>query len=144
LNDLVGCGQQRFRDGEPERLGGFDVDDQLELGGLCCRCPAADAELKTLQTSAEVLGLKLHVLHASTERDIDAAFASLAQLGAGGLVINDDPFLLSRIELVAALSLQHKMPTMFENREFVAAGGVIGTAGPPQTACPSLKRPTHP
>ena len=73
---------------------------------------------------ARTLGLELHVLNASTERDFDTVFATLAQLRAGGLVINPDSFFAGRSEQLAALTVRHAVPAIFENREFVAAGGL--------------------
>ena len=75
------------------------------------------------------LGLELHIVHAGTERDIDAAFATLLQLRAGGLVIGTDPFLVSRSKQLAALALRHAVPAIFQFREFVAAGGLMSYGG---------------
>jgi hypothetical protein len=61
------------------------------------------------------LGLQLHILHASTERNINTAFANLAQLQASGLVIGNDPFCTSWSEQIAALALRYAMPTIYEN-----------------------------
>src|SRR5262249_3104371 len=65
--------------------------------------PTAEVQSRDMQAAARSLGLQLHVLHASTERDFDTAFASLAQLRAGGLVIGADAFFVSRIEQLAVL-----------------------------------------
>jgi putative ABC transport system substrate-binding protein len=73
---------------------------------------------------AHTLGLELHVLNASTDRDFDSVFANLIKLRAGGLVINPDAFFSGRNEQLAALALRHAVPAIFENREFVAAGGL--------------------
>ena len=85
----------------------------------------ADADLREQQPAARTLGLKLHVLHASGERDFDTVFASLAQLRASGLVIGTDSLFNTRKEQLAALSLQHLMPTIHQYREFAAAGGLM-------------------
>ena len=74
-------------------------------------------------------GCKLHVLHASTERDFDTAFATLAQLRAGGLVIGGDAFFNSRSEQLAALAVRHAVPAIFQFREFAAAGGLMSYGG---------------
>src|SRR5262245_34849510 len=76
---------------------------------------------------ARSLGLELHVLNASTERDFDSVFAKVIELRAGGLVINPDAFLAARSEQLAALALRHAVPAVYENREFVAAGGLAGS-----------------
>lgn len=81
------------------------------------------------QTAARTLGLELHVLHASTERDFDTVFASLVQMRAGALVINNDAFFLSRIEQLAALTVRHAVPTISAYREFTAAGGLMSYGG---------------
>src|SRR5262245_21656175 len=80
---------------------------------------------RDLQAAARILGLQLHVLHASTERDFDAVFASLPQLRAGALVIGSDPFFDSHSQQLAALALRHAMPTMYPFREYAVAGGLI-------------------
>jgi putative ABC transport system substrate-binding protein len=91
--------------------------------------PNAETLLRDLQVAAGVLGVQLQVLHASAERDFDAAFATLVQLRAGALVIGIDPFLGSRSEQLAALALRHAVPTISFNREFVAAGGLVSYGG---------------
>jgi putative tryptophan/tyrosine transport system substrate-binding protein len=78
-----------------------------------------------LQAAARTLGLELHVLNASTERDFDVVFAKLIQLRAGGLVISGDPFFTSRIEQLAALALRHAVPAIYQWREFAVAGGLL-------------------
>jgi putative ABC transport system substrate-binding protein len=84
---------------------------------------------KNLEAAAHTLGLQLHVLHASSERDFDTVFASLAQLRPGGLVIAADPFLESRSEQLASLALRHALPAIAQLREFVAAGGLMSYGG---------------
>jgi len=74
-------------------------------------------------------GLQLHVLRASTDQDFDSAFASVRQLGAGGVVISSDSFFFSRSAQLAALALRHAVPTIFGFREFVAAGGLMSYGG---------------
>ena len=81
------------------------------------------------QTAARTLGLQLHVLHASTERDLNTVFASLVQMRAGALVINNDAFFLNRTEQLAALTVHHAVPTIFAYREFAAAGGLMSYGG---------------
>ena len=81
--------------------------------------------IKELQAAARALGLELHVLNASTERDFDAAFAKLIQIRAGGLVIAGDPFFTARMEQLAALTVRHAVPTIYHNRDFAVAGGLL-------------------
>jgi putative ABC transport system substrate-binding protein len=81
------------------------------------------------QTAARTLGLQLHVLQASTERDFETVFASLVQMRPVALVINNDAFFLSRIEQLAALTVRHAVPTISAYREFTAAGGLMSYGG---------------
>jgi putative ABC transport system substrate-binding protein len=91
--------------------------------------PSAETQSRAMQAAARTLGLQLHVLRASNERDIDDAFATLAQLRAGAFVISSDPFFNSRAEQFAALALRHAVPTIFQYREFAAAGGLMSYGG---------------
>jgi putative ABC transport system substrate-binding protein len=85
--------------------------------------------IEDAQAAARSLGLELHVLNASTERDFDVVFANLMQLRASGLVIGTDAFFSSRLEQLAALSVRHAVPTVYHFREFAAAGGLISYGG---------------
>jgi putative ABC transport system substrate-binding protein len=89
----------------------------------------AEPTTKELKAAARTLGLELHVLNASTEREFHAVFAKLVQLGAGGLVIGPDPFFASRSEQLAALTVRHVVPAVFEGESFAAAGGLISYGG---------------
>jgi len=83
---------------------------------------------KGMQAAARTLGVEVDVLRASTEREIDGVFASLVQARAGGLVIGPDPFFISRTKQLVALTVRHAIPTIY-NRDFAAAGGLIGYGG---------------
>ena len=85
----------------------------------------AETNTKGLQAAARALGLELHVMNASTERDFDGVFARLIQLRAGGLVIGPDPLFTSLSEQLAALALRHAVPTIYQSREFAVAGGLL-------------------
>jgi putative ABC transport system substrate-binding protein len=87
--------------------------------------PNAESTARDLLAAARTLGLHLHVLKASTEGDFDAVFATLRQLRAGGLVIGGDVFFAGRSEQLAALTLRHAMPSIYQPRAFVAAGGLM-------------------
>ena len=89
----------------------------------------AEANTKELQAAARTLGLELQVLNASTERDFDGVFAKLTELRVGGLVIGPDPLFTSRSEQLGALTVQHAVPAVYENREFAVAGGLMGYGG---------------
>jgi putative ABC transport system substrate-binding protein len=80
---------------------------------------------RTMQQAARALGLQLHILHASTDRDFDAVFESVLQLRAGALVISPDVFFTARREQLAALSLHHAVPAIYQYRPFAAAGGLM-------------------
>jgi putative ABC transport system substrate-binding protein len=85
----------------------------------------AETNTKELQAAARALGLELHVLNASTERDFDEVFTKLIQLRAGGLVIGPDTFFTSQKEQLAALAVRHAVPTIYQTREFALAGGLL-------------------
>jgi len=87
--------------------------------------PFVETETKELQAAARSLGLELHVLNASTERDFDGIFAKLVQLHAGGLVITGDALFNTWTEQLAALALRHAVPTIYQSRKFAAAGGLV-------------------
>jgi putative ABC transport system substrate-binding protein len=91
--------------------------------------PGSDVQTRDLQAAASALGLQLHIVHASTERDINTVFANLIRLQAGGLVIGNDPFFNSWSEQLGALALRHRMPAIYEFRAFVEAGGLMSYGG---------------
>jgi len=78
-----------------------------------------------VQEAARTKGLQLHVLKASSESEIDTAFASLVQLHAGALVVAADPFLSNRREQLVALASRHAVPSIYAWREFAGSGGLI-------------------
>jgi ABC-type uncharacterized transport system substrate-binding protein len=85
----------------------------------------AEAFSRRLQAAAHSLGVRLHVLHASTESDLDTVFPTLVQLRASGLIIGPGSFFAGRGKELGALSARHAMPTVFQYREFAAAGGLM-------------------
>jgi putative tryptophan/tyrosine transport system substrate-binding protein len=87
--------------------------------------PRAAATSRDLEKAARTLGLQLHVLHASTDRDFETVFARLVDLGAGGLVIGGEPFFNSRSEQLGALALRHAVPAIYQLRAFTAGGGLM-------------------
>jgi putative ABC transport system substrate-binding protein len=91
--------------------------------------PNADTQSRGLKAAAVALGLQLHVLYASNERDFDTVFTTLAQLRVGGLVIAPDAFFISRSEQLAELTVRHALPAIFSYREFAAAGGLLSYGG---------------
>ena len=85
----------------------------------------AERVIQEVQQAARAKGLQLHLLKASSEGEIETAFASLVQLHADALVVAGDPFLTSRREQFAALASRHAVPAIYAWREFVAVGGLI-------------------
>ncbi len=81
--------------------------------------------IRDVQEAARAKGLQLPILKASTESEIDAAFATLGNLHAGALVVGNDPFFGSRREQLVTLASRHIVPAIYFLREFVAAGGLI-------------------
>jgi putative ABC transport system substrate-binding protein len=84
-----------------------------------------DADSKEQHAAPRTLGLQLQVLHASREEDLPAVFGKLVELRAGGLVIGTDSFFNTRKEQLAALSVQYRIPTIHQYREFAAIGGLM-------------------
>jgi putative ABC transport system substrate-binding protein len=83
-------------------------------------------DLRQAQAAAQTLGLQLiHILQASTERDLDGAFSTLTQRRAGGLVISADTLFSGKSAELAGLALRHAVPTISPDREFVQAGGLM-------------------
>lgn len=87
--------------------------------------PVAEPQIRDAQAAARKLSFKLSVLSATTENDFDQVFASLVQQRADALFISADPFLSSRREQLVALAARHAIPTLYEIREFVEAGGLM-------------------
>jgi putative ABC transport system substrate-binding protein len=85
----------------------------------------ADINIAEMQAASRTLGLQILVLNASSNDEIDEAFATLAQRGIGALVLTADSFLNSRSQQLAALVLRYALPAISPNREFTAAGGLF-------------------
>jgi putative tryptophan/tyrosine transport system substrate-binding protein len=80
---------------------------------------------RDIRASARALGVQLHVVSATTDNEIDDAFASLPNLRAGGLVIGADQFFSGRIERLASLAVRYAVPAIYLWREFALAGGLM-------------------
>jgi putative tryptophan/tyrosine transport system substrate-binding protein len=89
------------------------------------------SEAQTLPTAAATqrLGLRLHVVNASTDSDFDRAFAALAEQWADALIVGGDPFFTSQCDRLVALAARHALPVVYNLREFVAAGGLMSYGG---------------
>jgi putative ABC transport system substrate-binding protein len=85
----------------------------------------AETQSKDLPGVARKLGLQLHVLHASSERDFDDVFATIAKLQIGGLVIGGETLFTTGSKHLAALALRHGVPAIYQFREFAASGGLV-------------------
>src|SRR5258707_6763036 len=88
--------------------------------------PSARLEIGETQVAARAVGRNLIILNASTESEIDAAFASLVQQRVGALVVTGDPLFVSQRDKVVMLAARHAVPTIYVQREFAVAGGLIG------------------
>jgi putative ABC transport system substrate-binding protein len=119
------------------------VPKQLELLRRSARNPAVigalvnptypdhNLQLHELQEAGATIGQQIDVVRAGTARDIDTAFASLVQQGAGALIVANDPFFLNRRDQIVALAARHTTPTMYFSREFTAAGGLLSYGASP-------------
>jgi putative ABC transport system substrate-binding protein len=95
--------------------------------------PIAETTSRDLRAAARILGLQLHVLHATTETDFETVFARIVQLRAGALVIGVDSLFTSRAQQLAALTVRHAVPAIYSGEEFVAAGGLVSYGGGPDS-----------
>src|SRR5262249_33270712 len=87
--------------------------------------PLAETRSTGMQEAARALGLQIHILNASTEDEIDQAFADMIELRAGALIVGAGNVFFTRPEQLAALAARHRVPVIYEYRYFVAAGGLM-------------------
>jgi putative ABC transport system substrate-binding protein len=87
--------------------------------------PATERTMRGVEEAAQARGVQIHILKAATESEIDAAFASLAQLHVNALVVGTDPFFFSWREQIVVLASRDTVPAIYEWREYVSAGGLI-------------------
>jgi putative tryptophan/tyrosine transport system substrate-binding protein len=87
--------------------------------------PPSVAEGRMVEEAAAAIGQPLRVLHAATERQIDNAFAIIAQQQIGALMVSPDPFFFSQRTKLVVLMARHALPTIFSDREQVEAGGLM-------------------
>ena len=87
--------------------------------------PRSKTQIKDMQEAARALGLQTHVLNASTEGEINSAFAKLAELRAGALIVGTGELFNSRPEQLVRLAAGQTLPTIYQAREFAAAGGLM-------------------
>jgi ABC-type uncharacterized transport system substrate-binding protein len=91
--------------------------------------PTAASQSWNVQTFARDLGLQLHILQASSERDFDTVFAALPQLRAAGLVVASDTLFGTHGEQLATLAVRHAVPAIHQSRDFTTAGGLMSYGG---------------
>jgi putative tryptophan/tyrosine transport system substrate-binding protein len=86
--------------------------------------PNSENQSSDLKEAARTLGLQLHIVNASSEHDFDAAFATIAQMRTGALLVASDPFFFNRHKRLVALAARHVIPAMYDFRVYVEAGGL--------------------
>jgi len=112
----------------PKRLGLLhDLIPTAKIIGLLVNPtdPRAETQTRDMQEAAHALGLQIHVLNASTEGEMNTAFAILAQLRAGALLVGASDFFRRRAEQLVALAARQGVPAIYQYREYAAAGGLI-------------------
>src|SRR5262249_37668143 len=87
--------------------------------------PNSADETNDMQAAAQSIGLRLHIVNASTEREIDAAFVNFAEQRLKALIVTADAFYSGRRDQFVSLAARHALPTMYWLREFVADGGLM-------------------
>jgi len=112
----------------PKRLGLLhDLVPAAKIIGLLIdpKFPGAETRSTDMQEAARAVGLQAHILKASTEGEIDQAFADLIDLRAGALIVSAGNFFFTQREQLAALAARHRVPVIYDYRDFVAAGGLM-------------------
>jgi putative ABC transport system substrate-binding protein len=113
---------------EAKRLGLLHevISGAVSIGVLVNpKYPDADLQLRELQEAAGLIKRQINIVRASTESDIDMAIATIAQQGAGALLVAQDPFFTTRREQLATLAVRHKLPSIYGLRDFPVAGGLM-------------------
>jgi len=87
--------------------------------------PNTEAERRDVEAAAQTVGQQLLVLDASSEREIDAAFAAFVQRGADALLCGSGPFMTAQRSQLIALAARHRLPACYHVREVVADGGLM-------------------
>ena len=87
--------------------------------------PQAESERRDVQAAANAIGQELIVVEVGSDRDIEVAFATFVQRGAGALYVGTGSFFNSRRERLVALAARHRIPTIYVLRDFVVAGGLM-------------------
>src|SRR4029450_13043245 len=87
--------------------------------------PVAKSQTAELQAAAQKFGQRIQIIHTASEQDIEPAFASMVQLKVGALLVGADPFFNARRDQIVSLAARHAIPAIYEQRSFVAAGGLM-------------------
>jgi len=89
------------------------------------RNPNAESDTKQVQMAAHSLGRHIHIVHASTERDLDAAFANLVQQRTATLLVFPDALFVSHRERIVAFAARQRAPAIYSNRDYAEVGGLM-------------------
>src|SRR5262245_23203261 len=113
---------------DPKKLGLLrELAPQATLVGVLLNPNVEDFQFRVadVQEAARTVGLQIHLLRATTDPEIDAAFAALSGIRAGALVVSSNAFFNSRRERIVALAARHAIPAIYDGREYAAAGGLV-------------------
>ena len=113
---------------DPKKLGLLrELAPQATLVGVLLNPNVEDFQIRVadVQEAARTVGLQIHVLRATTDPEIDAAFAALSGIRAGALVVSSNAFFNTRREQIVALAGRHAIPTIYDDREYAVAGGLV-------------------
>jgi ABC-type uncharacterized transport system substrate-binding protein len=113
---------------DPKKLGLLrELAPQATMVGVLLNPNVEDFQfrLADVNEAARTVGLRIQVLNASTETEIDAVFAALSQIKAGALVVGSNAFFNTRRDQIVALAARHAIPAIYDGREYAAAGGLL-------------------
>ena len=102
-----------------------DLVPTAKIIGMLVNPTGQTAEPDVVQATADKLGQQVRMLKVSTDRELDAAFATASGERVGGLLVGGDPFFNSRRDQIVGLTTRHAIPTVFPWREYVVAGGLL-------------------
>jgi putative ABC transport system substrate-binding protein len=113
---------------EPKKLGLLrEVAPQVTLVGALLNPNVGDFQtrLADVQEAARAAGQQIKVEYASSERELETAFAALGKLQAGALIVGSDAFFNARRDQIVALAARYAIPAIYEGREYAVAGGLM-------------------
>jgi ABC-type uncharacterized transport system substrate-binding protein len=90
--------------------------------------PTTEAQIQNMREATRALGLRLHIYPATSEAELDATFAKISEMQVGPLVVGADSFFITLRDKIVALAARYIIPTTYETRESVVAGGLISYA----------------